>query len=132
MNGQPIVTEYKGKMYSLKELSEIIGIRYVVMYRRYCNGDRGDRLCRSCYEKVCKICGKEFIAKASNTKCCSDECKKENSKMNKKLCDERKKLQPKKKKEKKLTVTELAVKAKEAGMSYGQYTAMLHMQGRKV
>lgn len=80
MNGIPIVTEYKGKMYGLKEICEITGLAYQVIYARYKNGDRGDRLFRSPYDKVCKICGKEFVAIASNTKCCSEECIKENKK----------------------------------------------------
>lgn len=84
-------------------------------------------------EKVCKICGKEFIANCKKTKCCSEECKKENAKINQKLwADRQKELKAKKKKEKKFTVAELAVKARELGMSYGQYTAMLYAQEGKV
>lgn len=84
-------------------------------------------------EKVCKICAKEFIAKCKTTKCCSKECKIENAKINQKLwVDRQKQLKAKKKKEKKLTVTDLAVKARKLGMSYGQYTAMLYVQEGKV
>ena len=83
--------------------------------------------------KYARYAVKNLLQIAKKTKCCSEECKKENAKINQKLwADRQKQLKAKKKKEKKLTVAELAVKARELGMSYGQYTAMLYAQEGKV
>ena len=111
MNGEPIVIEYKGKMYSMQELCKMTGLSYHTMYTRYRKGERGNELCRKYDEKTCKICGKNFQSEVRNAKYCSDECKK--TKYNEKP------------KEKKLSVAELAVKAKQAGMSYGQYVGLM-------
>ena len=109
MNGEPIVIEYKGKMYSMQELCKMTGLSYHAMYTRYRKGERGDELCRKNNENVCKICGKFFQSDFKNVKYCSDECKKATKKPD----------------EKKLSAEELAVKAKQAGMSYGQYVAKM-------
>ena len=121
-----IIVEYDGQVHTLKELAKIVGISYHNLYVRYTKGYRGDMLLSNTRTLNCKICGKVFASKIGNKKCCSNECAKENARRNAKLCDERKKLQPKK--EKKLTLTEIAVMAKEAGMSYGQYSAMLALR----
>ena len=123
-----LVAEYKGQTKSLYEWSRITGIAYKTLCNRYMDGDRGEDLFRRTTKAVCKICGKVFASKIGNKKCCSDECAKENARRNANLCAERKKLQPKK--EKKLTITEIAVMAKEAGMSYGQYSAMLALRNK--
>jgi hypothetical protein len=132
MKGILIETEYQGEMYTLNELSEVVGISKKTLYTRYCAGERGEELCRKFNLFKCKICGKDFKTTYNHTKCCSEECRKENAKINSKhWADKQKQIKPKKK-EKKLTVTDIAVKAREAGMSYGQYTAMMYMQERKV
>ena len=120
------IVEYKGESHSLFEWAKITGIGYQALRGRFDKGERGEELFRKHNTITCKICGKVFASKIGNKKCCSDECAKENARRNAKLCDERKKLQPKK--EKKLTVTQIAVMAKEAGMSYGQYSAMLSLR----
>lgn len=121
-----IIVEYDGQVHTLKEWAKITGFKYVTLCNRYAKGYRGEKLFAKDITINCKICGKEFTTKCHITKCCSDECTKENARRNAKLCDERKKLQPKK--EKKLTLTEIAVMAKEAGMTYGQYSAMLALR----
>ena len=121
-----LIVEHNGQAHTLIEWSRITGINYKTLRERYLYGHRGARLFANAKIDNCKICGKEFVSKCFATKCCSDECAKENARRNAKLCDERKKLQPKK--EKKLTLTEIAVMAKEAGMSYGQYSAMLALR----
>lgn len=125
-NGRLI--EHNGEAHTLKEWSKIVGISYCTLCERYKKGYRGEILLMKARTRNCKICGKEFTTKCYATKCCSDECVKENARRNAKLRDERKKLQPKK--EKKLTLTEIAVMAKEAGMSYGQYSAMLALRNK--
>ena len=126
--------EYNGQTRTLYEWSEITGIRYDRLLKRYNKGIRGEELFRNERTVICKICGKEFVTKTV-AKCCSKECKKENEVRNAASYFERAakakkdtKQIPKPKKEKKLTVTDIAVKAKEAGMSYGQYVAQ--MEGR--
>jgi hypothetical protein len=59
---------------------------------------------------------------------CSEECAKINAKNNFQNISERRREERQKKKEKGTTLTEMAVKAKELGMSYGQYSAMMYMQ----
>lgn len=122
------IVECKGESHSLYEWGKITGIGYQTLTARYTKGDRGEELFRKHNTITCKICGKVFASKIGNKKCCSDECAKENARRNANLCAERKKLQPKK--EKKLTLTEIAVMAKEAGMSYGQYSAMLALRNK--
>lgn len=83
------------------------------------------------YNVVCKICGKEFIAHTALRKLCSDECKRENNIIN--ATEHNKKIKEikenaKKEKEQRATIVDIAVKARKAGMTYGQYTAMLMMQ----
>ena len=85
--------------------------------------------------RKCKICGTEFETSHYSKICCSKECAKENYKiisrehqrriteMNR-LEREKNKKQPKKKT---MSVTDIAVKAKAAGMSYGQYVATMNM-----
>lgn len=126
-----IEAEYKGQIHSLGEWAKITGIAYNRLRKRYNKGDRGEALFRESNTVICKICGKEFTT-SSVAKCCSEECKKENEKRNvasyyMRVGKNNKKTKTKAKKEKKLTVTEIAVKAKEAGMSYGQYVARMNM-----
>ena len=123
-----LIVEHNGQAHTLIEWSRITGINYKTLRERYLYGHRGARLFAKTKTDNCKICGKEFVSKCFATKCCSDECKKENARINgKKWTDMQKALKPKKK-EKKLTVTEIAAMAKKAGVSYGQYVAQ--MEGR--
>lgn len=44
-----LAVEYKGEVMTLIEVSELTGIDYAALNRRYNNGDRGDRLVRPLY-----------------------------------------------------------------------------------
>lgn len=83
------------------------------------------------YNVACKICGKEFIAHTARRKLCSDECKRENNIINAtahglKMKEIRE--NAKKEKEQRETIVDIAIRARQAGMSYGQYSAMLEMR----
>ena len=124
-----IEIEYNGETHSIYMWSKITKIDYKTLCRRYENGDRGEELFRKIRPINCKICGKEFMPQSHLTKICSDECKIENNKLNsRKRHIEMQNIKNDNKKNKKLTVTEIAVMAKEAGMSYGQYSAMLALR----
>jgi hypothetical protein len=87
-------------------------------------------------ERVCKICGKTYLAHAANQKTCSKECAKELQKALEKKWESDyrlpsfKKPEPEQKqrkklaKKKQLSVVEIAVLARQEGMTYGQYVAM--------
>lgn len=124
-----IIVEYDGQVHTLNEWAEIVGISYNNLHHRYTKGHRGDMLLSNTRTLNCKICGKEFTTKIFSTKCCSEECKKINTRINCGTWNEKKRVaKPEETKEKKLTLTEIAVMAKEAGMSYGQYSAMLALR----
>ena len=83
------------------------------------------------YNVSCKICGKQFTANTVRKMLCSEECKRENrirkaTEYNKKIKEIKE--NAKKEKEQRETIVDIAVEAKKAGMTYGQYTAMLIMQ----
>lgn len=83
------------------------------------------------YNVACKICGKEFIANTARKTLCSEECRRENrirnaTEHNKKIKEMKK--NAKKEKEQREIIADIAVRAREAGMSYGQYSAMLEMR----
>ena len=120
--------EYKGEKHSLFEWAKILGMSYHTLTKRYNRGERGEELFRVQRIVQCKICGKEFTTVLNRKKCCSEECVKKNSKINQEIWWNKQKGIKPKKKEKKLTVTQIAVMAKQAGMTYGQYVA--RMEGR--
>jgi predicted nucleic acid-binding Zn ribbon protein len=68
-------------------------------------------------EKVCKVCGKHFIATRQNIKFCSDECRAKN----KKAAHEWQKAEEKKPEKKILSISAIAKKARKLGLSYGKY-----------
>lgn len=83
------------------------------------------------YNVVCKICGKQFTANTARKTLCSEECKRENriknaTEHNKKMKEIRR--NARKEKEQRKTIVDIAVMARQAGMSYGQYSAMLMLQ----
>lgn len=88
-------------------------------------------------DRHCKYCGKLFTPKAIGQLYCCIDCRKLDYKENepeekrkrrlKQMQKPKQKTQAKKKKENRLT--ERAIAAKAAGMSYGQYVAMLNMRG---
>lgn len=86
------------------------------------------------YIKQCRICGKTFSAIKRTRMLCSEECRAENNRnlSNKHNAKRKEMAKPKPKAEKKESIVDLAVKAREMGMTYGQYTAMLYMQEGRV
>lgn len=83
------------------------------------------------YNVACKICGKQFTTNTARKTLCSEECKRENriknaTEHNKKIKEIRE--NAKKEKEQRETIVDIAVMARQAGMSYGQYSAMLEMR----
>lgn len=89
--------------------------------------------CYAFEEAECVICGKRFVKKKINHMCCSDECRKISERnTTKRYANEHKseiaeRRKAKKKKEKNMTnaekIIEIDRKAKERGLSYGQYVA---------
>ena len=74
--------------------------------------------------RKCIICNKTFVANTPNKKCCSNECTKIKNRMNATRYNKEVRGNGKKPK-KSLSFTDIAVKAKQAGMSYGKYVAMI-------
>lgn len=77
------------------------------------------------HKAVCDVCGKEFEASGPAKYCC-DTCRNTGSKMRKTIREQGKASKKEKKKIKKQQQAELsiaAMKARKAGMSYGQYVA---------
>ena len=123
-----ILIEYNGETHSIYGWSRITKIDCKTLCRRYENGDRGEELFRRIKPINCKVCGKEFMPQSHLSKCCSDECKIENNKLNsRKKYAEMQSIKKSNNKSKKLTVTEIAVLARKAGMTYGQYVAKMNI-----
>lgn len=87
----------------------------------------------------CEVCGKIFLTHLSQKVTCSPECQHERSKrISRENCRLRREAilngtlpKPERKKQKKVeTIMDIQRKAKEAGMSYGQYMAQRYMQER--
>lgn len=87
----------------------------------------------------CEICGKVFLTHLAEKVTCGRECQHERSKRLSREYDRSRReailngtyVKPERKRaqqNKIATVEEVQKKAKEAGMSYGQYMAMLYMQ----
>ena len=76
------------------------------------------------HEKVCAICGNTFLNANINAKLCgNEECRKIHNRMKDKA------YHAKKREEKVVTkpntsIVEISIKAKELGLSYGQYVAL--------
>ena len=83
----------------------------------------------------CVVCNKSFVVNTPNKKCCSNECTKIKNRMNSARYNKEIKGNNNKTK-KSLSFTDIAVKARQAGMSYGKYVAMLEcgmkIEGRNI
>ena len=76
----------------------------------------------------CVICGKEFAPHGAQITCgkeCSQINKKEKRKITNKLFRERQKINRGKKKSNIPDIVEISKKARELGMSYGEYVAYM-------
>ena len=74
-------------------------------------------------EIECRVCKKKFKKKSGNQVYCSEECR--NKGKGEIMRQSRKKWKNRKKK---MNLTEIEREAKEAGMSYGRYVAMIEMK----
>lgn len=74
--------------------------------------------------KICECCGKKFIAYHNRLKYCSKECKKIMISEQKRHIVKNK-YKPTGSQDK---IDEIAVKAHEAGMTYGQYVGLVEMR----
>lgn len=72
----------------------------------------------------CAVCNKLYIATRQNAKYCSADCRLEGTYAMKRTYKERKEQKAKPKKLKK-SITDIAVEARQAGMTYGQYVAKM-------
>lgn len=77
------------------------------------------------YKIKCAVCGKEFISSGTGRKYCSDECKKEARRQRDKARYE--KNNPNRNR----SLVEMAVEAREHGMTYGQYVVYLESKKKR-
>ena len=79
--------------------------------------------------KICTVCGKKFIATRTNAKYCDAKCLKigtaETSKIAKEKLKTKKDAERAKQNRKKESLASIAVAARQAGMTYGQYVAKM-------
>lgn len=83
--------------------------------------------------RICAVCGKSFEAHRETEVCCSKECKDERRReqirsYRRDKAQEKKFEEQKKKKQvsrNKNSLTEIAIEARKAGMTYGQYVAKM-------
>ena len=77
--------------------------------------------------RECKICGELFVPRTNSHKYCSEECTKESARRNWRTKGEInraiRKAEKRKSKNKNHEIADIAKKAREAGMSYGEYVA---------
>lgn len=77
------------------------------------------------YKLKCAVCGCEFVSSSTGRKYCGDECKKEAGRQQDKIRHE--KNNPYRNR----SLVEMAVEAREHGMTYGQYVAYLESKKQK-
>lgn len=81
------------------------------------------------WERKCEVCGRPYVTNKANAKYCGQKCSKEGIRRvnaeNRKIQSENKKAEKKKKKDNQKAIVNIAVEAKKAGMSYGQYVAKM-------
>lgn len=77
--------------------------------------------------RKCAVCGNYFVATRINAECCSDDCKHTRRlKLEKELREQNKsEVRSKPRKRNKNSITDIAVEARKAGMTYGQYVAKM-------
>lgn len=71
--------------------------------------------------KRCEGCGALFDPKAGNQRYCGPACYR--------LARERQKLEAAKPKEKRMAIPEIETEARKQGLTYGQFTAKIRMEG---
>lgn len=78
------------------------------------------------YNKTCAYCGNEFVAKRKNGRFCSPECYKNHSHKMETERYRRKKAEADERVKVNKNLVETVQKARDMGMSYGQYKAMIY------
>jgi len=78
-------------------------------------------------KRNCKICGREFIATHNRTLCCGEECSRINKVTIERL-KKQKRMAVRNVTKKRQEIADINARAKEAGMSYGQYVAMMEIK----
>lgn len=84
------------------------------------------------YNKTCACCGKEFISNRKNGRFCSQSCREIVRVEQNKERYRRKKEEAKESIEVKETLAETVQKARDMGISYGQYKAMIYKKMKGV
>lgn len=69
----------------------------------------------------CAVCGKMYVAIRANQRYCGSECRY----IGLQRLEAEKRASKRKKKKKKASIVDVAVDAKKAGMSYGEYVAKM-------
>lgn len=79
--------------------------------------------------RKCVVCSKAFVATRENTICCSEPCKKKRrlqvAAQQRKIAAQKSERAKEKKEKKQRSITDIAVAARHAGMTYGQYVARM-------
>ena len=84
------------------------------------------------YNKTCAYCGKEFLSNRKNGRFCSPECREIIRNESNKQRYYRKKAEAEQRIEVKENLAETVQKARDMGMSYGQYKAMIYKKMKGV
>lgn len=87
------------------------------------------------YQKICIVCGKEYVAHNHKSSICSDKCRHKRGKEQEKQRKARVKIRNELERLKNVkgkTLTELAIEARQHGMTYGQYVAQLELQRQQI
>lgn len=72
--------------------------------------------------KRCTVCGALFDPKAGNQRYCGPACYR--------LARERQKLEVAEQKEKRMAIPEIEAAARKHGLTYGEFTARMRMEGK--
>lgn len=75
--------------------------------------------------RLCVVCNNPYVATRIDSKTCSKVCSKQWNKISSKMANEKAREQKKQEKKKKMMVNDIAVEARKAGMTYGQYVAKM-------
>lgn len=77
------------------------------------------------FEKNCARCGKQFYGCRQDVRYCCVECQKEATKERAKELRQIKQEEMRKRRDRQQSIAQIAIKARQAGMTYGQYVAQM-------
>jgi hypothetical protein len=75
--------------------------------------------------RACAVCGNIFIPKKANSKYCGEKCAGKAYSEKYKRCKKKRKAEQEKRMEAQRSITDIAVAARQAGMTYGQYVVKM-------